>query len=341
MSLDSTRVGESGRANLEGTTGGAYVEVSRPVGENWSLRGGGRIDRFQGDKGVRVAPRLSLTWMLTQDAALTVAAGRYHQYSSVTSNQIERTLEPDSSDSPWGNEPPLDLSVGTANHLVVSLDQILTPRIRLGLEGFVKEFTGVSGSQGKSLNASGVDIRVASEGPRAAGWLGYTLTWFWASDGILASGDSPFSGRHLLSAGLTAPLTENAGVRVRASYGDGLPFTSVPVFADEAVSAPGRPPTLTDTRNKVDVAGDQVLNAAPELTVGPDEGFLRLELEVYGRWSPRVSGRSMVLRPYLRVLNALNRRDALFYHFDPWRTGGPEPLADLPVLPLVGLEWRF
>jgi len=342
MAMDSSRVGESGHANLDGATAGAYLELSRPISESFSIRGGGRIDRFRGDKGLRVAPRFSLTWMLTENAALTVAAGRYHQYSSVTSNQIERTLEPDSSASPWGDVQPLDLSVGTANHLVVSLDQILTPGLRLGLEGFVKEFSGVAGIGGQNLNASGVDIRVAREGRRAAGWLGYTLTWFWASDGLFASGDSPFSGRHLLSAGLTAPLTENAGLRVRASYGDGLPFTSVPVFA--AVNAPDSPlpPTLSSSRNTtLDVEGDKVLNSAPELTVGPDEGFLRLEVEVYGRWSPRVSGRTMELRPYLRVLNALNRRDALFYHFDPWRTDGPEPLADLPVLPLVGLEWRF
>ena len=91
----------------------------------------------------------------------------------------------------------------------------------------------------------------------------------------------------------------------------------------------------------MEVRGDQVLNSAPELSVGPDEGFLRLEVELFGRWSPTVSGRTMELRPYIRVLNALNRRDALFYHFDPWREDGPEPLADLPLLPLVGLEWLF
>jgi hypothetical protein len=96
-----------------------------------------------------------------------------------------------------------------------------------------------------------------------------------------------------------------------------------------------------DASPKLAVGGDQVLNSAPELTVGPDEGFLRLEIEIYGHWSPTVSGRTMELRPYLRVLNALNRRDALFYHFDPWRSEGPQPLSDLPLLPLLGLEWRF
>ena len=335
MALDSAQVGAMNRVELDGSMGGAYLEVSQPLTPSLSVRGGGRLDRFRGESRLRWAPRLALTWMLTDEAALTLAAGRYHQYSNVTSEELQENLAPDSGRSPsWGSDP-LQLSVGSANHLVVSLDQILTPGLRLGLEGFFKEFSGVPGAAGQSLNASGVDLRVAREGERASGWLGYTLTWFWASGGILASRDSPFSGRHLLSAGLTTALTNRTGIRLKASYGDGLPFTSIPVPGAE-VSAPA----LSTTRT-LNVAGDQVLNSAPELAVGPDEGFLRLEVELFGRWSPTISGRTMDLRPYLRVINALNRRDALFYHFDPWRNEGPQPLADLPFLPLVGLEWRF
>lgn len=335
MALDTARVGENSRLNLQGSTGGAYLEMTRPLTGNLSIRGGGRLDHFQGSVGLRLAPRLSLTWMLTEDAALTLAAGRYHQYSNMAAEDVERTLGQDLPDTPPYLPVPLKLSVGSADHLVVSLDQILTPGLRLGLEGFVKEFSGVAGVGGQTLNASGVDLRVARQGRRAAGWLGYTLTWFWASDGIISSGNSPFSGRHLLSAGLTTSLTDRTGLRIRASYGDGLPFTSVPVYR-----ADGRDPTF-DLATTLNVAGDQVLNSAPELTVGPDEGFLRMEVEVFGRWTPSISGRTMELRPYLRVLNALNRRDALFYHFEPWRSEGPEPLAGLPLLPLLGLEWRF
>ncbi len=175
---------------------------------------------------------------------------------------------------------------------------------------------------------------MAREGDRASGWLGYTLTWFWASNGLLASGTSPFSGRHLLSAGLSTGITERTGLRVRASYGDGLPYTSVPVNPDAAnLSEPSVP--------DMERLGDGILNEAPDLSAGPDEGFLRVELEIYGRWSPSFRGRTMELRPYVRVLNALDRRDALFYQFAPWRGDGPEPLANLPLLPLVGLEWRF
>jgi hypothetical protein len=41
-------------------------------------------------------------------------------------------------------------------------------------------------------------------------------------------------------------------------------------------------------------------------------------------------------------VNALDRRDALFFYDDDQDpdTGG-RPLAALPMLPLVGIEWRF
>ena len=335
MSLDSARVGETTRLDLDGSSGGVYLEGIKALSQSVSLRGGGRLDRFRGDEGLRFAPRLSVMWTLTEGAILTLAAGRYHQFSNVASGELQRNAGRDLPGLSYLGPNPLALSVGTADHLVVSLDQILTPDLRLGLEGFVKEFSGVAGVGDQSLHASGVDLRVARDGRRAAGWLGYTLTWFWASDGIQYSGNSPFSGRHLLSAGLSATLTERTGLKLRGSYGDGLPFTSVPVF-DEVISSQN-----LDNGESLPVAGDKLLNSAPDLAVGPDQGFLRIEVELFGRWSPQISGRTMDLRPYVRVLNALNRRDALFYHFDPWRSGGPIPLADLPLLPLVGLEWRF
>jgi hypothetical protein len=335
MALDSTQTAVSTEVGMEGTTGGVYLEGSRPLTADLSLRGGIRLDRFTGDSGVRAAPRATLTWMLTENAALTIAAGVYHQFSSLEVGEVQRNLEPGASDSFGGAEAPLQFSVGSANHLVVSLDQILTPGLRLGLEGFVKDFSGVPGVNGQALKASGVDLRVARQGDRAAGWLGYTLTWLWASDGFLTSGNSPFSGRHLLSAGLTTKLSDRAGLRLRASYGDGLPYTSVSLLSDEvSIESPIGP------RNTLE-SGDKVLNQAPELTVGPDEGFLRVEAEVYGIWSSRIGGRPLQLRPYIRVLNALNRRDALFYHWDPYRNEGPQPLADLPIIPLLGFEILF
>ena len=197
MALDSSQVGRVNRVRLQGATVGAYLEIAQPLTRNVSLRGGGRMDHFQEDGSLRLAPRLSLTWMLTDQAALTLAAGRYHQYSNVAAGEIEEKIAPDSSGSSFDDEGPLELAVGSADHLAVSLDQILTPGLRLGLEGFVKEFSGVAGAGGQSLNASGIDLRVAREGHRASGWLGYTLTWFWASDDLLAGNVSPLSLIHI------------------------------------------------------------------------------------------------------------------------------------------------
>jgi hypothetical protein len=77
------------------------------------------------------------------------------------------------------------------------------------------------------------------------------------------------------------------------------------------------------------------------MELAPEEDFLRLDLEVSWEARPRIGGRSTELRPYLRVINALDRRDALFHYFDRWMEDGLRPLAERPFLPLVGLEWRF
>jgi hypothetical protein len=323
---------------LRGTTGGIYAEGDGPVGENLSLRAGIRVDHFSESGGAHLAPRAALSWLLTDNAVLTLAAGRYHQFSTVSSSVVEQTLATFSDDTAAVNTVSR-LSVGKANHLVVSLDQILLPGLRLGLEGYVKNFSGVTGAEDRRLNASGVDLRVAREGDRTSGWIGYTLTWFWASDEGFLGTDSRFSGRHLLSAGLSTRLSARTGIRVRVGYGDGLPYTSIPLFQDPA-SSPDAPGAASG-REAFALEGDNLLNEAPGLAIGPDEGFLRVEGEIFGSWTPTIGGRTTQLRPYVRILNALNRRDALFYHFDPWRDPSPRPLAELPILPLIGLELIF
>jgi hypothetical protein len=49
----------------------------------------------------------------------------------------------------------------------------------------------------------------------------------------------------------------------------------------------------------------------------------------------------MTITPYLKVLNALDRRDALFYRADGAAGEAPRALATLPILPVVGVQWKF
>jgi hypothetical protein len=83
---------------------------------------------------------------------------------------------------------------------------------------------------------------------------------------------------------------------------------------------------------------DQVANTP----ASPQDPYLRVDLQVARTFITDLRGFAFEVMPYVKVLNALDRRDALFYHFDR-NAQNPEtrPLAPLPILPVVGFEWRF
>ncbi|HUP87789.1 MAG TPA: hypothetical protein VM100_00410, partial [Longimicrobiales bacterium] len=68
----------------------------------------------------------------------------------------------------------------------------------------------------------------------------------------------------------------------------------------------------------------------------------RIDAEFSRTFVAAVRGFAFEVTPYFKVLNALDRRDALFYHFDrSQQEPQARPIAALPVLPVVGFEWRF
>lgn len=309
---------------------GGYMDGGWPLSRDFHLRGGLRVDRFSGDSGLRVAPRLALSWLLAPEATLTLAGGRYHQHarSEAADDPVVRWGGLDAEQALHPVSAETRLPVASASHLVLSLDQQLAPGVRMGLEGFLKQFSAPGGDD-EPLKSSGVDLRVHRMGDRVSGWVGYSLSWFWESTADSISGSS-FTGRHLLTAGMDGRLGHRGGVNVRVTFGDGLPYTSVPVNAEgQRASAP----------NGFHLANGE---SQGQTLGGPNpDAFLRLDAELYGVLAPRLGGRRTEVRPFLRLLNALDRRDALFYYFEPWRGEGLRPLADLSVLPVLGLEWRF
>ncbi|MBI4537936.1 MAG: TonB-dependent receptor [Gemmatimonadetes bacterium] len=306
------------------TAAGGYVEGEGPLGLELRIRGGLRLDHFSTESGVRAAPRLAVTWLLTEDALVTLALGRYHQLVR-NADTLVRIAAGDTA-VPAG-EPILPVASGS--HVVLALDQLLTPGLHLGLEGFVKRFTGTTGADGAALNASGIDLRILRQGPRATAWLGYSLTWYWEAE---RTARSRFQGRHLLSAGVTGRVAERAGIDLRLAFGDGLPYTTIPVSRRETADAAGPPTRL---------AGREIVESSAPLAGGPTEDFLRLDLEVFGILRPGWAGRRVEIRPYAKLLNALDRRDALFYYFEPWHDPRVRPVAELSFLPVVGMEWTF
>jgi hypothetical protein len=272
-------------------------------------------------------------WGLTEDALLTLAGGRYHQLIRTTEADVELAvgdgLTAGAGPAPLTQQQAPLLAVASADHVVLSLDQQLAPRVRLTTEGFYKRFAGLDGLGPEELNASGVDLRVLRAGSRLTGWLGYSLSWFWNNPDPLGRSEE-FTGRHLLSAGLNGKVSGRWGVDLALAYSDGLPLTSIPFArgsADASEHELAHPPTTA--------TGGQ------RATARATDTFFRVDVEVFADLEPRLLGRTTTLRPYLRVLNALDRRDALFYYFEPWRDPDLTPLAELSVIPLLGIEWRF
>ena len=65
-------------------------------------------------------------------------------------------------------------------------------------------------------------LRLVREGQELTGWLGYSLGWFWSASRTSTT-TSEFTGRHLLSAGVTGRLTGPLGMDLRIAFSDGLP----------------------------------------------------------------------------------------------------------------------
>ena len=313
-----------------GWVAGGYVEGRRPLGEEFQGRVGIRADHFTRDGGVRFSPRFALTWRVAESASLTLAGGRSHQYRAETALDSEAELLRHAEESNWAPH----LFVSSASQLVLSLDQELSPA-RLELDGFLKRFDG---AEDHRIHTSGLELRAHREGERVSGWLGYSLNWVWAQEGLDPATD--FQGRQLLNLGLEGRLLGRTHLGATLSYGAGLPVTSIPLegTADPTMTSDGG---ILSGRTTVDRFQQTEGGGAPLAPAGLPDDFLRLDVELDWRGTVEIGGRDSELRPYVRVLNALNRRDAHFHLFEPWRTPEVRPLAERPFIPVLGLEWRF
>jgi hypothetical protein len=334
-------------AHAPGTAVGGYLDTEWQPDDRFVLRGGVRADAFSVGGVAVLAPRGSATWLLSERAALTLAAGRYHQYIRVPRSLRSRPLR-NYADS---MRVATELAVGGATHLSLGLDQQLSDDVRLGLEGFYKRFDGLPDPRPITLtdtstytaHNSGVDVWVRRTAGGVTGWMGYSLGWAWSSSPAWADSAARFSGRQTLTAGVRGTVWRSTVVSARFAYGAALPSTRVVSDADRALNG-GSIPTLENS-SSVDLDTD-----APLRGVAP---FLRLDAEVSRTWSPRLAGRRTQVTPYLRVINALENRDGLFYRYletESTNPDGEEPtdgaigspaFASLPLVPVLGVTWKF
>ena len=231
---------------------GAYVDGSRTLRDGVTFRAGLRGDVFGGD-APRFAPRASIALEVGPTSLLTVAAGRYHQITRMPlDGGVDQTLE-HFADGGLAEVLP----VASADHVVLTLAQRPTESVSLGLNGYFKRFTGLEAGGG-ALQNSGVDVQVVGASERGAAWLGYGLSWFWL-DAAAGGSTGEFTGRHLLTMGLSGRLAGPVQIETRFSYGAGLPSTGIPFSSSgdqlsaEGPSGPGLETLSGDSGGRVTV----------------------------------------------------------------------------------------
>ena len=299
-------------ATIAGFSG--YGELDLHASPEVRLRGGLRVDIERGTGHVRPAPRLGATWLLGPQTALSFTAGRYHQYVR------SRGDDPETGS--------LRLISGQATHFALALDQEVNPETRLELQGFVKQFSNLPNENGELAYVSGLDLWAYRDVQALTAWLGYSLSWLWSQRADAVISDR-FTAHQVVTAGLRGRIAGNTSLDLALTYGSGLPLTSISI-------------TEVAAANAVDVRGLEASSDSRTALTSPSSSMIRVDARIARTWSFERGEHRIVLTPYIKLLNALDRRDALFYYDDDDdpRTSG-RPLAALPFMPLVGLEWRF
>jgi hypothetical protein len=309
------------RKTASGDVAGAYLDGSVTTFSRLRIYAGVRADIFSWDPVPRLAPRFSATLKLNDGASIRLAGGRYRQY--VRSPDLSASIYA----STVTDRAPLPaLAIASASHIVMTLEQHLAEQFDLGLEGYYKRYSGLPTENGEDAESSGIDVWLRRSGGSITGWFGYSHAWVWSTRGDNRTTTPVFAGRHLVSAGVNGPLMGQGIFDVRIAYGAGLPYTAIPE------------PDLTTPVFGVAL---RAAEPPPATNATPSEPYLRLDAQVARTFDAEVRGFAFTITPYFKVLNALDRRDALFYHLDRAAESSElRALASLPVLPIVGLEWR-
>ncbi|HKJ92501.1 MAG TPA: carboxypeptidase regulatory-like domain-containing protein [Longimicrobiales bacterium] len=298
-----------------------------------TLHAGLRANLFGVLDNARLAPRASVAYRITDAATMTFSAGRFYQYLRTPELQYAFTNVYDSPAPMMMFDPSNLFVVGEASHYVVGLDQTLSQTMRLQLDASYRHLAPPSSPQGASISpdtvhapgieSSGVDIWLRRAGNNITGWLGYSLGWTWSAASNDGVAQAILAGRHLLSVGLAGALPGGAYLSVRVNYGAGLPLTAVTPATSDAVRA--------STSEALASGG------AGTAVVEPSATYLRLDAELSRTWSGG-GERRFEVTPYFRILNALDRRDALFYRQD---GQGLRAVGSISLIPVLGLAWRF
>lgn len=324
-----------GRLAYHPTALEAYAEDQWRA-RSWLLvRPGLRLTRAGGFTGV--APRFSAKAFLDPNTAVSLSAGRYHQYvHSLRNEEIPISLF-----EFWVGTDSV-VPVSSADQAVLGVERWFGEGLSLSAEGYWKrmrdlvdgnteEDPGVLGDEFFTAHgtAYGLDLYLRKTTGSVTGWVAYTLGKVTRTVDETGERYAPAQDRrHTLNA--VASFAGPLGARwtVRFGYGSPLPYTGIAGQWIHRFYDPGR-------NIFIGAFTEPYRNARNALRY---PAYSRLDLSA--RWSFGWLGARWY--PSASLLNAYARTNVFTYFYDytenpPVRRG----FSQFPLLPTVGLEVEF
>lgn len=320
-----------------------YFDAGMRVARGLRLSAGLRGNLYSGRLGGALSPRARLEWNASEDLLVTVSAGQYHQLVVTPDTSVSASAALlASTEAQQLGAVFTTISPAEASHLVVGFAQSSGPGEQLGLQGFWKTSRGLPVLGGADLQDAGFDMWITQPAGPVVLWGSYSMAWAWTE---LVAGERTdiFSGRHFLRAGAMADVGRGVRLEADIAYGSGLEFGEIPRPGPSNLSrVRGTEGGVSASGASFSVVPGQGPITLPAILVTVPEGqYIRLNLRASARIDSHFFGRRTSFYPYLRVINALDRADAMFYQFDQASDPVPRGFGAVPILPVLGVEWRM
>lgn len=292
---------------------------------------------------VYVGPRLQMRWSPAGRLAISASADRSHQFAQSLRN----------SESVLGVVFPADLYLGAgsgrvpvsrSDRAVVAAELRPTSTTRLGVQAFVREFSGLVlvAPQARepfatrdwhtgSGRARGVSLDAGVSGAR----YGVVASYGWQRV-RLTSGASTYTPayapEHTIDAGVLVTPTPTTSIRLGAIAAIGRRVTPLSGAIEwEACNLIDRGCELAGSPRQ----------AAERVGVSELPAYARVDLTARKVWRVRIGSRDVTVAGFAAVTNLLDRRNVLAV-LENAPQGTPSSLALRPIAPLVaGFDWVF
>lgn len=322
-----------------------YFDAGLRVAQGLRVSAGIRGNLYSGRLGGALSPRGRIEWNASPTLLLTVSAGQYHQLVVTPDTSVSASAALlASTEARQLGAVYTTISPAESSHLVVGLAQSDGPGEQLGLQGYWKTSRGLPVLAGADLQNAGFDMWLTRPAGPAVLWVSYSMAWAWTE---LVEGERTdiFTGRHFLQAGAMADLGRGIRLETDVAYGAGLEFGEIPRPGPSSLAvAPGADrvsPPASSVASFSAVPGEPPVSIPAILVTVPEGSYLRLNIRASARFDSHLFGRPTSFYPYVRVINALDREDALFYQFDRASDPTPRAFGAVPILPILGIEWRM